>query len=63
MNFKRFSKKFLRDEQGVELAEYAVAAALLVAIAFVVYKVLGNAINDQNSGTGGKVLQTTTFQP
>ena len=63
MNFKRFSKKFLRDEQGVELAEYAVAAALIVAIALVVYNVLGNAINDQNSGTGGKVLQSTTFTP
>jgi Flp pilus assembly pilin Flp len=26
MDLKRFSKEFLRDEQGVELAEYAVAA-------------------------------------
>ncbi len=63
MNLKRYSKKFLRDEQGAELAEYAVAVALLVAIALVVYKTLGNAINDQNSGTGAKVLQTTTFTP
>jgi Flp pilus assembly pilin Flp len=54
---------FLRDEQGAELAEYAVAVALLVAIALVVYKTLGNAINDQNSGTGAKVLETTTFTP
>lgn len=63
MNFKGFSKKFLKDEQGVELAEYAVAAALIVAIALVVYKTLGNAINDQNSGTGAKVLESTTFTP
>ena len=54
---------FLTDEQGAELAEYAVAVALLVAIALVVYKTLGNAINDQNSGTGAKVLDTTTFTP
>jgi Flp pilus assembly pilin Flp len=54
---------FLADEQGAELAEYAVAIALLVAIALVVYKTLGNAINDQNSGTGAKVLETTTFTP
>jgi Flp pilus assembly pilin Flp len=54
---------FLKDEQGAELAEYAVAVALLVAIALVVYKTLGNAINDQNSGTGAKVLETTTFTP
>ncbi len=54
---------FLKDEQGAELAEYCVAIALLVAIALVVYKTLGNAINDQNSGTGAKVLETTTFTP
>lgn len=54
---------FLADEQGAELAEYAVAVALLVAIALVVYKTLGNAINDQNSGTGAKVLESTTFTP
>jgi Flp pilus assembly pilin Flp len=54
---------FLTDEQGAELAEYAVAVALLVAVALVVYKTLGNAINDQNSGTGAKVLETTTFTP
>lgn len=54
---------FLADEQGAELAEYAVAVALLVAIALIVYKTLGNAINDQNSGTGAKVLESTTFTP
>lgn len=45
-------KKFLKDETGAELAEYAVGVALLVAIGLVVYKVLGNAINESNSGTG-----------
>ena len=34
-------KKFLQDETGAELAEYAVGVALLVAIGIVVYKVLG----------------------
>jgi len=63
MNFTRTFNTFLSDEQGAELAEYAVACALLVAIALVVYKTLGNAINDQNSGTGAKVLETTTFTP
>ena len=63
MNLKQYSRKFLKDEQGVEIAEYAVAAALIVAIALVVYKTLGNAINDQNSGTGAKVLESTTFTP
>jgi Flp pilus assembly pilin Flp len=46
---------FLNDEQGAELAEYAVGVALLVAIGLVVYKVLGEAVNDQQSGTAAKV--------
>ena len=46
---------FLRDDQGAELAEYAVAVALLVAIALIVYQTLGTAINDRNDGTGAKV--------
>jgi len=55
---------FLRDEAGAELAEYAVAVALLVAVALVVYKVLGNSINDENSGTGAKVEgAATSFTP
>jgi len=63
MNFTRTLNAFLSDEQGAELAEYAVAVALLVAVALVVYKVLGNAINDENSGTGAKVESATTFTP
>lgn len=54
--------RFLKNEQGAELAEYAVGVALLVAIALVVYKVLGNAINDQNSGTAAKVDSAAQFQ-
>ena len=45
----------MRDETGAELAEYAVAVALLVAICVIVYNVLGQAIADQNSGTGAQV--------
>jgi Flp pilus assembly pilin Flp len=63
MNFTRTFNAFLSDERGAELAEYAVAVALLVAMALIVYKTLGNAINDQNSGTGAKVLESTTFTP
>lgn len=45
-------KNFLMDETGAELAEYAVAVALLVAIGVVVYSVLGQGISDANSQTG-----------
>jgi Flp pilus assembly pilin Flp len=48
-------KTFIQHEDGAELAEYAVAVALLVAISIVVLAVLGNAINDENNGTGAKV--------
>ena len=46
---------FIQDEVGAELAEYAVGIALLVIVAVVVYNLLGQAIADQNSGTGAKV--------
>jgi Flp pilus assembly pilin Flp len=36
---------FVYDEHGAELAEYAVGVAILVAIALVVYRVLGTAVN------------------
>ena len=40
-----FLKSFYEDESGAELAEYAVACAILVAIAIVVLQVLGDAIS------------------
>jgi Flp pilus assembly pilin Flp len=55
MNFKERFKALINDEQGAELAEYAVGVALLVAIGVVVYKVLGNSINDSQSGTAARV--------
>jgi Flp pilus assembly pilin Flp len=53
-------KNFLKDESGAELAEYAVAVALIVAIGLVVYKTLGTAVNDTNSVSGSK-MQNSTF--
>jgi Flp pilus assembly pilin Flp len=52
-------KNFLRDETGAELAEYAVGVALLVAIGLVVYKVLGNSVNQANSNTGVKITSAS----
>jgi Flp pilus assembly pilin Flp len=51
----RHITRFIKDQTGAELVEYAAAAALLVAIGMVVYSILGQAIADQNSGTGAKV--------
>jgi len=61
MNFKQSILSFVKDDQGAELAEYAVGVALLVAIGLVVYKVLGNAVNDKNSGTAAKVDEAAGF--
>jgi len=56
-------KNFLKGEQGAELAEYAVAVALLVAIALVVFQVLGDAILDENSGTAARVGSASWTAP
>lgn len=39
-------KKFLRDETGLELSEYAVAAALVAVGAVVAFATLGDTIQD-----------------
>ena len=56
-------KSFLTNEGGLEVAEYAVAAALVVAIAVVVYTVLGDSIVDENNGTGAKIEAATWTKP
>ena len=56
-------KSFLKDETGAELAEYAVAVALLVAIAIVVYKVLGDAIWTSNDDTATAIGTATYTAP
>ena len=40
-------REFYSDESGAELAEYAVACAILVAIAIIVLNVLGQAIGEK----------------
>ena len=48
-------RNFLNDEQGAELAEYAVGTAILVAVAIIVYKLLGDAINVKMSAVANEV--------
>ena len=52
MNYLR---SFVNDERGAELAEYAVGTAILVAIAIIVYKILGDAINVKMSTVANEV--------
>lgn len=48
-------KDFIYNEQGAELAEYAVGTAILVAVAIIVYKVLGDAVNTKMSTVAAEV--------
>ena len=48
-------RNFLQDEHGAELAEYAVGTAILVAVAIIVYKVLGDAVNVKMSTVANEV--------
>lgn len=48
-------EKFLLDEKGAELAEYAVGTAILVAVALIVYKILGDAVNTKMSKVANEV--------
>ena len=63
MSMKQNVLAFLQNEQGAELAEYAVGVALLVAIGVVVYTLLGDAINDSNSGTAARVTGASWTAP
>lgn len=56
-------KNFFTNETGAELAEYAVGVALVVAIAIVVYEILGDAILDSNNGTAADVSNATWTPP
>jgi pilus assembly protein Flp/PilA len=43
-------KNFLRDETGLELSEYAVAAALVAIAVVAAFTLLGGAISDRITG-------------
>ena len=46
---------FVKDEQGAELAEYAVGTAILVAIALIVYALLGDAVNNKMTAVANEI--------
>ena len=60
MNYLR---SFWHDEQGAELAEYAVGTAILVAVAIIVYKVLGDAVNVKMSTVANEVQKYIWSRP
>ena len=48
-------KNFFNDDSGAELAEYAVACAILVAIAIIVYNILGEAIQNRMNDVADEI--------
>ena len=48
-------KQFLRDETGLELSEYAVAAALVALAAVVAFQALGGKISSKITELGNQI--------
>ena len=48
-------KKFFNDETGLELSEYAVAAALVALAAVVAFQTLGTNIGTKINELAGKI--------
>ncbi len=48
-------KRFLRDETGLELSEYAVAAALVAMACVLAFQFLGSAIGTRIQGLGDTI--------
>jgi Flp pilus assembly pilin Flp len=55
---KNIVKKFVKDEQGLELAEYAVMAALVIAVVVGAIVALRGAIANRFNATANVVNQT-----
>jgi Flp pilus assembly pilin Flp len=49
-------KRFFRDETGLELSEYAVAAALVAITAVVAFETLGNNIGSKIGDLADMIL-------
>lgn len=47
--------QFLRDDGGAELAEYAVGTAILVAVALIVYEILGDAVYNKMNDVADEI--------
>lgn len=47
--------QFVRNEDGAELAEYAVGTAILVAVAIIVYEILADAVYNKMTDVATEV--------
>ena len=56
-------KRFLRDETGLELSEYAVAAALVALACVAAFQLLGTNIGIKINELAGKILASSCAAP
>jgi Flp pilus assembly pilin Flp len=56
---KTLAEKFMKDEQGLELAEYAVMAALIITAVVAAIALLRNAIANRFNAISTVVGQTS----
>jgi Flp pilus assembly pilin Flp len=56
---KELTKRFVRDERGLELAEYAVMAALVIAVVVAAIVALRSAIGNRFNATATQVNRTS----
>ena len=52
-------KRFMRDETGLELSEYAVAAALIALATVTAFTNLGTTIKSAVTSLSGKITSTS----
>ena len=48
-------KKFLKDEEGASMPEYALLVALIAVVVIAGATILGNAVNNKLTGVGNTV--------
>lgn len=58
-NFKEKLVQFLRDEEGLELSEYAVAGSLIVLGTVAAFTLLGENITTVITGIADKIVAPT----
>jgi pilus assembly protein Flp/PilA len=53
-------KRFLKDEQGASMPEYALLVALIAIVVIAGATILGQAVNDKIAATGDAVTSAGT---
>ena len=50
-----FQSRFVADEEGASLVEYALLVALIAVVALVAIRFLGNAVSDEFDSVGNQL--------